>query len=98
MVTPTSTAIAIAASPTASEMRPPYSMRAKMSCPRSSVPNGCDQDGPLRRAPKSISLIATFHTSGPNTTSATIVSSTTRLTTAILCRQKRRHASRVGEM
>ena len=41
MTTPTVMAISIAASPTARLMRPPYSMRASRSRPRSSVPNGC---------------------------------------------------------
>src|SRR5689334_8246187 len=66
-------------------------MRAKMSCPRSSVPNGWPGIGPFRRAPKSISLIATFHSSGPNS------ASTTRLTSASLWRRKRRHASPSSE-
>src|SRR5512133_73628 len=72
-------------------------MRAKMSCPRSSVPNGWCQVGGFSRAEKSISLTATFQTSGPNTTSATITASTNMLTSASLWRRKRRHASRMSE-
>src|SRR5262245_20179613 len=73
-------------------------MRAKMSCPRSSVPIGWFQVGVFRRAVKSMSLIATFQTKGPNSTSATISSSTIRLATAILWRLKRRQASAHGEV
>ncbi len=60
MSTPTVMAISIAARPTARLMRPPYSMRASMSRPRSSVPIGCCQLGPARRAWKSTSLTPTL--------------------------------------
>src|SRR6185437_2774507 len=68
-----------------------------MSCPRSSVPSGCAQDGPANWAAKSISLIGTRQTSGPNRTARTIASSTTVLAIASLWRRKRRQASRPGE-
>src|SRR5262252_5889737 len=97
MITPTVSDISIAVRPTESEIRPPYNMRAKRSCPRSSVPNGCASDGGARRAAKSISLIGTFQIQGPNATSRTIVASTTALSTASLCRRKRRDASTHGE-
>src|SRR6476646_5274638 len=72
-------------------------MRAKMSWPRSSVPNGCAQVGVLRRALKSMSLIESFHSIGPNATISTMMQRTTRPRTASLCRRKRRHASAQGE-
>src|SRR5690242_4649301 len=68
-----------------------------MSCPRSSVPSGCAQDGPASCAAKSISLIGTRQTSGPNKTAKTIASNTTALAIASLCRRNRRQASRLGE-
>src|SRR5438105_15688891 len=72
-------------------------MRARMSWPRSSVPNGCAAVGVLRRAVKSMSLICTFQKSGPNATISTIVARTTRPTTARRWRRKRRHASAASE-
>src|SRR6478736_4922814 len=72
-------------------------MRAKMSWPRSSVPNGWLAVDVCRRDVKSMSLIATFQTSGPNTTMSTITLRTTRPMTASRCRRKRRHASAAGE-
>src|SRR5471032_2674676 len=72
-------------------------MRAKMSWPRSSVPKGCAAVGVFSRAEKSMSLICSFHTSGPNATINTITESTTSPATASLCRRKRRHASAAGE-
>src|SRR6187399_1565069 len=72
-------------------------MRAKMSWPRSSVPNGWTEVGVCRRDVKSMSLIATFQTSGPNATMSTITVRTTRPMTASRCRRKRRHASAAGE-
>src|SRR6185295_7096092 len=72
-------------------------MRAKMSWPRSSVPNGWLAVGVLRRALKSMSLIWTRQTSGPKATSTTISARTTRPSTASRCRLKRRHASAHGE-
>src|SRR3954454_4666757 len=72
-------------------------MRARMSWPRSSVPKGCVGVGVLRRALKSMSLICTRQTSGPNATIAIITSSTTSPSTASLWRLKRRHASSHGE-
>ena len=79
MMTPTTIATAIAASPTAIEMRPPYSMRDSTSWPRSSVPIGCAHDGPCSRAVKSISLIGTVHTSGPSITARIMKASTKTL-------------------
>src|SRR4051812_28649874 len=72
-------------------------MRAKMSCPRSSVPNGWFAVGVCRRDVKSMSLIATFQSSGPTATISTMIARTIRPATAILCRRKRRHASAAGE-
>src|ERR1019366_3963918 len=72
-------------------------MRAKMSWPRSSVPKGWAIVGVFSRAVKSMSLIESFHKSGPNTTISTIMASTTSPATASLCRRKRRHASAAGE-
>ena len=60
--TPTVSATSMAAKPTASEMRPPYIMRASRSWPRSSVPSGWASDGPCSLAAKSMSLIATGQT------------------------------------
>src|SRR5262252_5540880 len=97
MITPTVSDISIAVRPTASEIRPPYNMRANKSCPRSSVPSGCASKGGARRAAKSISLIGTLQIQGPNATSSTIVARMTALSTASLCRRKRRDASRHGD-
>src|SRR6266581_6222762 len=97
MMMPAITATAIAISPTASEMRPPYSMRAKRSWPRSSVPNGCAQEGVARRAVKSISLIGMRQTSGPNSTADVSSVRTTTLTTAMRWRRNLRHTSTPGE-
>src|SRR5436190_4154737 len=72
-------------------------MRAKMSWPRSSVPNGWLAVGVCSRDVKSMSLIATFQTSGPIVTRSTMTTSTVRPTTASRCRRKRRHASAAGE-
>src|SRR5215218_11197898 len=72
-------------------------MRAKMSWPRSSVPNGWLAVGVCRREVKSMSLIATFQSSGPIATISTMIARTTRPTTASRCRRKRRHASAAGE-
>src|SRR5947209_16720519 len=72
-------------------------MRAKMSWPRSSVPNGWPSVGVARRAVKSISLIFSFQTIGPKATIRIIVASTTRPSTASLWRRKRRQASAAGE-
>ena len=44
-----------------------------------------------------MSLMATFQTSGPKTTSRIISISTIKLTIAMRWRQKRRHASRHSE-
>src|SRR6185503_3266027 len=68
-----------------------------MSCPRSSVPSGCAQDGPSSLAAKSISLIGTRQTSGPSSTAARMKPRMTELTIASRCLRKRRHASRPGE-
>src|SRR5437870_9617961 len=97
MIMPTTTATAIAESPTASEMRPPYSIRASRSWPRSSVPNGWPQDGPSRWAVKSISLTGTGQISGPNATASAIRPRIARPATASRWRRKRRQASRPGE-
>src|SRR5215510_11698754 len=72
-------------------------MRASRSCPRSSVPKGCDQLGPLRRAVKSMSLMATGHTVGPSTMAAIIATRTTALAKARRWRRNLRHASKPGE-
>src|SRR5580698_9793832 len=72
-------------------------MRARMSWPRSSVPNGWAHDGGSSLEAKSISLIGTRQTSGPSSTASTISARMTVLTMASLCRRKRRHASRPGE-
>ena len=58
--TPTEIAMNMAATPTASEMRPPYSTRASRSRPRSSVPIRWAADGSTSRALKSISLMPTL--------------------------------------
>src|SRR5438552_5063707 len=68
-------------------------MRANRSWPRSSVPNGCAQDGIARRAPKSMSLIGICQTSAPAATATIIKTRMARLATASRCRRKRRHAS-----
>src|SRR5436190_157673 len=73
-------------------------MRAKTSCPRSSVPKGWASDGGLRRALKSMSLIASFQNSGPKATIRTMMPSTISPATASLWRRKRRHASAHGEV
>src|SRR5882757_2556777 len=95
---PAMMATIIAAKPTASEMRPPYSMRASRSWPRSSVPNGCCHDGVLSRAVKSISLIGRRQSSGPNRTADVSSTRITTLTTAMRWRRNFRHTSRPGEM
>src|SRR3979490_2758073 len=95
---PAMMATSIAAKPTASEMRPPYSMRASRSWPRSSVPNGCSQDGELSRAVKSISLIGRRQSSGPNKTADVSSARITTLATAMRWRRNFRHASKPGEM
>src|SRR5882757_1185937 len=95
---PAMMATAIAAKPTASEIRPPYSMRAKRSWPRSSVPNGCTQEGVARRAVKSISLIGMRQASGPSRTAAVSSARIATLTTAMRWRRNFRHASKPGEM
>src|ERR1700716_3691271 len=91
-------ATAMAAKPTASEMRPPYSMRASRSWPRSSVPNGCCHDGELSRAVKSISLIGRRQSSGPNKTADVNSARITTLATAMRWRRNFRHASKPGEI
>src|SRR5215470_2838341 len=72
-------------------------MRASRSCPRSSVPNGCDQLGPLSRAVKSMSLMATGQIVGPSTIAAIIARRTTALAKANRWRRNLRHASKPGE-
>src|SRR5262245_6216202 len=72
-------------------------MRASRSCPRSSVPKGCDQVGPLRRAVKSMSLMATGHRLGPSTIAAIIKARMTALAKARRWRRNLRHASKPGE-
>src|SRR3978361_754157 len=98
MSVPAMMATAIAAKPTASEMRPPYSMRASRSWPRSSVPNGCCQEGGLSRAVKSISLIGTRQTNDPNSTAEVSTVRITTLATAMRWRRNFRHASKPGEI
>src|SRR5687768_1704625 len=68
-------------------------MRAKRSCPRSSVPNGCLSEGPARRALKSMSLIGTFQSHGPTSTPKMMMPRMTVPKSASLWRRKRRHAS-----
>src|SRR5579872_58678 len=72
-------------------------MRAKRSCPRSSVPNGWSQDGGARRAVKSMSLIGIGHSVGPIRIASASSASTMTLAAARRCRRKRRSASRPGE-
>src|SRR5262249_42770885 len=72
-------------------------MRAMRSWPRSSVPKGCCQDGPSRRAAKSMSLIGTGHTVVPNRMASTMAIRMTPLATARRCRRNRRQASSPGE-
>src|ERR1700730_1631193 len=72
-------------------------MRASRSCPRSSVPNGCANEGASRRAAKSMSLTATPQNRGANTIAATITIRMPALSTAMRWRRKRRHASSHGE-
>src|SRR3954471_8826410 len=95
---PAMMATAIAAKPTASEMRPPYSMRASRSWPRSSVPNGCTHDGVARRAVKSISLIGMRQASGPSSTADVNNVRITTLATAMRWRRNFRHTSAPGEI
>src|SRR5882724_52492 len=95
---PAMMATAIAAKPTASEIRPPYSMRASRSWPRSSVPNGCCHDGEVSRAVKSISLIGTRQISGPSTTADVSTVKITTLATAMRWRRNFRHASKPREV
>src|SRR5215470_4578338 len=72
-------------------------MRARRSCPRSSVPKGCSQDGEESRAVKSISLIDTGQSQGPIRIASASNASTTTLAAASRCRTKRLTASRPGE-
>src|SRR5215831_1904579 len=72
-------------------------MRANRSWPRSSVPKGCSQDGPPRRAAKSMSLIGTDHTLVPSRMASTIAMRMRPLATARRCRLNRRQASSPGE-
>src|SRR5436190_6947878 len=72
-------------------------MRASKSCPRSSVPNGCDHDGGSMRAAKSISLMATRQTNGPSAIATIIITRTMALANARRWRRKRRQASSHGE-
>src|SRR5687768_3729140 len=73
-------------------------MRARRSWPRSSVPNGCFNDGPARRAAKSMSLMGTRQMRGPKSTASTITVRTTVPKSASLWRRKRRHTSAHGEL
>src|ERR1700681_351323 len=97
MRVPATMATDIAAKPTASEIRPPYSMRASRSWPRSSVPNGCCHVGTLSRAVKSISLTGTRQINGPSTTADVSAVKITTLATAMRWRRNFRHASKPGE-
>src|ERR1041384_7332785 len=72
-------------------------MRASRSWPRSSVPNGCAQEGGSIRAAKSMSLIATRHTKGPNAIDKIMISRMMALAKARRWRRKRRQASSHGE-
>src|SRR5687768_14769223 len=68
-------------------------MRARRSCPRSSVPKGCLGEGPSRRALKSISLIGTGHSHGATRTATTMTVRIIAPRNASLWRRKRRHSS-----
>src|SRR6266851_4240281 len=72
-------------------------MRASRSCPRSSVPKGCANVGGLRRAEKSMSLMATPQKNGANKIAVTITIRMPALNTAMRWRRKRRQASSHGE-
>src|SRR5450759_4949067 len=72
-------------------------MRESRSWPRSSVPNGCRQDGGFRRAVKSISLIGTVHNHGPVAKPMTITNKISAPTSANRCRLKRRQMSSESE-
>src|SRR5260370_31606547 len=72
-------------------------MRARRSCPRSSVPKGCAAVGSSRRAVKSMSLIDTLQSAGPNTTASAMMMRMTAPATASRWRRKRRQASSAGE-
>src|SRR5262249_25821873 len=97
ITTPTVRAMSIAVTPTASEIRPPSSMRAKRSWPRSSVPSGCAHEGPRSFALKSMSLMGTRYIAGPTTTATTMAKSTTAPRAASRWRRKRRNASSHSE-
>src|ERR1700751_684589 len=73
-------------------------MRASRSWPRSSVPNGCTQEGVASRAVKSISLIGMRQISGPNKTADVSSVRITTLATAMRWRRNFRHTSRPGEI
>src|SRR5262252_734478 len=72
-------------------------MRASRSWPRLWVPKGCCQDGPSRRAAKSMSLIGTVQTVVPSRMTSTIAIRMTALAIARRCRLNRRQASSPGE-
>ena len=57
------------------------------------MPNGCAAVGVCRRAVKSMSLIATFQSSGPNATISDHDGEDDQAEHRELCRRKRRHAS-----
>jgi hypothetical protein len=82
ITTPTITATSMAATPTASDTRPPWIIRASRSWPRSSVPNGCVQEGPASWAPKSMSSIGVRQSNGPIAMPITSSSNTAMLITA----------------
>src|SRR5215831_15804236 len=71
-------------------------MRARRSCPRSSVPKGWAADGPCSRALKSISLMGTGHSHGLTSTAVTITARMIAPRKARRWRRKRRHASAPG--
>src|SRR2546430_4940 len=72
-------------------------MRARRSWPRSSVPSGCDHEGVLSLALKSISLTGTRQTRGPATTPTTMTTRTAAPTVASRWRRKRRPVSRQSD-
>src|SRR2546425_9001965 len=72
-------------------------MRARRSWPRSSVPGGCDHEGVLSLALKSISLTGTRQTRGPATTPTTMTTRTAAPTVASRWRRKRRPVSRQSD-
>src|SRR5438067_1137951 len=85
--------------PIASEMRPPYTVRQRMSRPTSSLPNGCASDGAARNNVGSTRLAADSGTiNGPIAQTHTMTPSSTPPSNARRWRLNRRQAraERVG--